>query len=123
MKHTRLRTSPIPIVLAFLLIGAIFALDLSMPPWLPLGVLYVAPVALIALWSPPTHYSLLIVVALACSVLTLGRLVYFTTDAPAWPAITNQLLAVGAFWAIVILSLLRKRMEQKTQWIDLLPRL
>jgi hypothetical protein len=32
-------------------------------------------------------------------------------------------LAVCALWAIVLLSLLRKRMEQRAQWIDVLPRL
>ena len=123
MKHTRLRTSPFPVLMAMVLIGAIFLLDLSAPEGLATGVLYIAPVALVALWSPPTHYSLVVVFATACSILTIARFVYFSTEMLAWSSVSNHLLVVGALWILVLLSLLRKRMEQQSQWIDLMPRL
>lgn len=88
-----------------------------------MGMLYVAPVALIAMWSPPSHYSLVVMIATACTVLTLARVAYFSLDTIAWFTATNHMLAVCALWAIVLLSLLRKRMEQRALWIDILPRL
>lgn len=123
MKHMRLRTSPLPILLSCLLTMGIFVLDLYAPALLATGMLYVAPVALIAMWSPPNHYSLVVMIAAACTALTVGRLTYFSLDTIAWWTATNHGLAVCALWAIVFLSLLRKRMEQRAQWIDVLPRL
>ena len=119
----RLRTSPLPILLSCLLTMGIFALDLYAPAPLATGMLYVAPVALIAMWSPPNHYSLVVMIATACTALTVTRLTYFSLDTLAWSTATNHGLAVCALWAIVLLSLLRKRMEQRAQWIDVLPRL
>jgi hypothetical protein len=123
MKHMRLRTSPMPILFSCILTMAIFVLDLYAPAPLATGMLYVAPVALIAMWSPPNHYSLVVMIAVACTILTIGRLTYFSLDTIAWLTATNHGLAVCALWAIVLLSLLRKRMEQRAQWIDVLPRL
>lgn len=122
MQLTRLRTSPLPIVLACLLTAGIFALDLYAPAALATGMLYVAPVALIAMWSPPNHYSLVVTVAIACTALTLARLAYFSADPILWQTATNHGLAVCAVWVVVLLSLLRKRMEQRARWIDILPR-
>jgi len=123
MKRMRLRTSPMPILFSCILTIAIFVLDLYAPAPLATGMLYVAPVALIAMWSPPNHYSLVVMIAIACTVLTVGRLTYFSLDTIAWFTATNHGLAVCALWTIVLLSLLRKRMEQRAQWIDVLPRL
>jgi hypothetical protein len=123
MKRMRLRTSPLPILLSCLLTMGIFVLDLHAPAPLATGMLYVAPVALIAMWSPPNHYSLVVMIATACTALTAARLTYFSLDTIAWSTASNHGLAVCALWAIVLLSLLRKRMEQRAQWIDVLPRL
>jgi len=123
MKHMRLRTSPMPILLSCILTLGIFVLDLYAPAPLATGMLYVAPVALIAMWSPPNHYSLVVMIAIACTMLTVARLTYFSLDTIAWFTATNHGLAVCALWAVVMLSLLRKRMEQRAQWIDVLPRL
>jgi len=123
MKHMRLRTSPMPILLSCILTMGIFVLDLYAPAPLATGMLYVAPVALIAMWSPPNHYSLVVTIAIACTMLTVARLTYFSLDTIAWFTATNHGLAVCALWAVVMLSLLRKRMEQRAQWIDVLPRL
>jgi hypothetical protein len=123
MKHMRLRTSPMPILLSCILTIGIFVLDLYAPAPLATGMLYVAPVALIAMWSPPNHYSLVVMIAIACTMLTVARLTYFSLDTIAWFTATNHGLAVCALWAVVMLSLLRKRMEQRAQWIDVLPRL
>ncbi len=122
MKHTRFRTSPLPILLASALTVGIFIVDLYAPASLAAGVLYVAPVALIAMWSPPTHYSLVVMIATACTVLTGTGLIY-SSEAVVWSTVSNHVLAVCGLWAIVLLSLLRKRMEQRAQWIDILPRL
>ena len=124
MKHTRLRTSPLPVLLAFFLSAVIFMLDLQAPADIAMGVLYVAPVALVAMWSPPTHASLVVIVAAACTALTLGRVLFFSSDTvSSWLMLSNHFLAVSGLWSMAFLSLIRKRMEQKTQWIDLLPRL
>lgn len=123
MKHMRLRTSPMPILLSCLLTVGIFVLDLYAPAPLATGMLYVAPVTLIAMWSPPNHYSLVVTIAIACTMLTVARLTYFSLGSIAWFTATNHGLAVCALWAVVLLSLLRKRMEQRAQWIDVLPRL
>ncbi|MBA2252172.1 MAG: hypothetical protein H0W13_05635 [Nitrospirales bacterium] len=123
MKHIRLRTSPLTILLSCILTGGVFILDLYAPAPLATGMLYVAPVALMALWSPPNHYSLVVMIAVACTVLTVGRLTYFSPDTIGWLIATNHGLAVCALWAIALLSLLRKRMEQRARWIDVLPRL
>lgn len=123
MKHTRLRTSPIPILLSCMLTLGIFVLDLYAPAALATAMLYVAPVALIAMWSPPNHYSLVVGIAITCTLLTVARITYFSLDTIAWWTATNHGLAVCALWVIVLLSLLRKRMEQRAQWIDVLPRL
>jgi hypothetical protein len=101
----------------------VFILDLYAPAPLATGMLYVAPVALIAMWSPPNHYSLVVLIAIACTALTVVRLTYFSLDTIGWSAATNHGLALCALWAIALLSLLRKRMEQRAQWIDVLPRL
>ncbi|MER3425377.1 MAG: hypothetical protein C4293_21230 [Nitrospiraceae bacterium] len=123
MKQTTLRTSPLPLLVASILTAGIFILDLYAPVGVAIGMLYVAPVVLTAMWSPPTHYSLVIVVATACTILTLFRLICFPSETMAWTTLGNYVLALGALWVTVILSLLRKRMEQKIRWIDLLPRL
>jgi hypothetical protein len=123
MKHIRLRTSPMTILLSCMLTLGVFILDLYAPAPLATGMLYVAPVALIAMWSPPNHYSLVVMIAIACTALTVVRFTYFSLDTIGWSAATNHGLALCALWAIALLSLLRKRMEQRAQWIDVLPRL
>ena len=124
MKHTRLRTSPLLVLFAFLLSAVIFLLDLQAPADIATGVLYVAPVALVAMWSPPTHASLVVIVAAACTVLILGRVLVFSSDTvSSWLMLSNHFLAVSGLWSMAFLSLIRKRMEQRPQWIDLLPRL
>jgi hypothetical protein len=65
-----------------------------------------------------------VIVATACTLLTLGRVFFFSSDTvSSWLTLFNHVLAVSGLWSMVLLSLIRKRMEQKTQWIDLLPRL
>ena len=123
MKHIRLRTIPMTILLSSIMTVGVFILDLYAPASLATGMLYVAPVALIALWSPPNHYSLVVMIAIACTALTVARLTYFSLETIGWWTATNHALALCGLWAIALLSLLRKRMEQRAQWIDVLPRL
>src|SRR6478735_7335753 len=106
MKRSRLKTSPLPIMLAGLLTASVFTLDLYAPATIA-TVLYVAPVALIAMWSPPGHASLVVIIAAMCTAST----------------VSNHVLAVCALWTIVLVSLIRKRREQRAHWIDVLPRL
>jgi hypothetical protein len=105
------------------LTAGIFILDLYAPVGMAVGMLYVAPVALIAMWSPPTHYSLVILSAIVCTSLTVIGFLYFSSEFMVEMAIGNHILALGAIWVTVFLSLLRKRTEQKGRWIDILPRL
>ena len=123
MKRIMLRTSPFPIVTAGLLAAAIFMVDLYAPVGMAVDVLYVAPVALIAMWSPPTHYSLVVLAAIVCTSLIMIGLLYFPPELIAEMTIGNHALALSAVWLTVFLSLLRKRMEQKHRWIDLVPRI
>ncbi|MGH7231908.1 MAG: hypothetical protein ACREJU_11210 [Nitrospiraceae bacterium] len=123
MKHVMLRTSPLPVLAACALAAAIFIVDLYAPVGMAVGTLYVAPVALIALWSPPARYSLVVLAAIACTALIMVSLLYFSSEFVAEMSIGNHVLALSAIWATVFLSLLRKRMEQKLRWIDLVPRL
>lgn len=123
MRRTRFKTSPLPVILAGLLTAGIFVFDLYVPAALAAVVLYVAPVAVIAMWSPPGHSSLVVIIAAMCTVLTISKLAYFSLEPMAWATISNHMLAVCALWTIVFVSLLRKRREQRAQWIDVLPRL
>jgi hypothetical protein len=122
MQRITLKTGPLPLVAAFVLIGGIFFMDLYVPEGVAIGMLYVAPVALIALWSPPGQPSLVIVAATTCTALTIIDLVYFSANAIAGVTLSNHTLALGSMWVVVILSLVRKRTEHKHRWIDLLPR-
>ena len=58
MQLVMLRTSPLPVFVACLLTAGIFVVDLYAPVGMAVGMLYVAPVVLIAMWSPPpiTHW-------------------------------------------------------------------
>ena len=76
-------------------------------------MLYVAPVALIAMWSPPGHASLVVIIAAMCTALTVGKLAYFSLEPIAWATVSNHVLAVCALWTIVLVSLVRKRREQR----------
>jgi hypothetical protein len=109
-------------MLAGLLTASVFALDLYAPATIA-TVLYVAPVALIAMWSPPGHASLVVIIAAMCTALTVGKLAYFSLEPIAWATVSNHVLAVCALWTIVLVSLVRKRREQRAHWIDVLPRL
>ena len=122
MKLTTLRTSPVPIAVALLLIGGVFLIDLYAPTDVATCVLYVAPMAIIAMWSPPTHSSLVVLLAIICTALTVFALMWVSVGSMLSPAWGNHALALVAIWATALLSLLRKRMEQKTRWIDVLPR-
>jgi O-antigen ligase len=122
MKRSRLKTSPLPIMLAGLLTAIVFTLDLYAPATIA-TVLYVAPVALIAMWSPPGHASLVVIIAAMCTALTVSKLAYFSLEPIAWATVSNHVLAVCALWTIVLVSLVRKRREQRAHWIDVLPRL
>ncbi|MBD0305454.1 MAG: hypothetical protein ICV76_02740 [Nitrospiraceae bacterium] len=123
MKRIALKTSPLPVLIACLLTIGIFVFDLYAPVGMAVGMLYVAPVALIAMWSPPTHYSLVVLCAIVCTSLLVVGLLYFSPDSTVEMTIGNHALALSAIWMTVFLSLLRKRMEQKTRWIDVFPRL
>jgi hypothetical protein len=122
MKHMRLKTGLWPILSATLIAGAIFAGDLFAPAGLAISVLYVAPVALIAMWSPAGHGSLVIWCAGLCSLLILYAL-FQVADMASWVTLSNHLLAVAAVWMTAVLSVTRKRMERRDRWVDILPRL
>lgn len=119
MLRIVLRTSPVSVLVACLLTTGIFIWDVYAPVEMAVGMLYVAPVALIAMWSPPTHYSLVVLSAIVCTLLLVIGLFYVSPEFSMEMTIGNHALAVSAIWVTVILSLLRKRMEQKTRWVDI----
>ncbi len=123
MQLVTLRTRPLPVFVACLLTAGIFVVDLYAPVGMAVGMLYVAPVVLVAMWSPPTHYSLVVLTAIVCTSLIVIRLLYFSSELMVEMTVSNHVLALGAIWATAFLSILRKRMEQKHRWIDLVPRL
>jgi hypothetical protein len=118
----RLRTGLWPILTAGAIAIAIFAGDLFAPVGLAISVLYVAPVALIAMWSPAGHASLVLWCAGICSVLIVYAL-FQVADAASWLTVSNHVLAIAAVWMTALLSVTRKRMERRDRWIDILPRL
>lgn len=90
----------------------IFVLDLLTPLGVAVSVCYVA-VVLISLWSPRTRFTAL--VAVFCSVLTVGLFFYKPAVAEMWKAIFNRALALFVIWVTVYLGFQRKSIEQKRE--------
>jgi len=106
-------------ILAFAI--GLFLVDLWFSRGAGGGVLYVAPVAWIALWSSRHESSLVLLVATASTVLAiLGFLL--TPQDTFWLGLANRGVAISVMWMTAVLSLLRKRVEEEVKTLrGLLP--
>lgn len=93
---------------------AIFSLDFLIPKGVADALLYVAPVAWIALWSNRQEASLVVIVAMIC---TAGAILGFLLSPPGllWLGIANRGITIFVLWLIAILSLTRKRVEEEVK--------
>jgi len=88
---------------------------------LDLLYLYVVPVIMIALWSAPRDVSLVIAVAGVSTVLSLINMPVATFSEAHCSGLLSHLSVIGAIWLTAALSILRKRKERTTQWIEVSP--
>lgn len=93
-----------------LLTVAILLFDLSIPLGVAMGVPYIL-VVLISLWSPSKRFTIL--VAVVCSLLTVGAFLYKPAVDAMWKVIFNRALAIFAIWVTAALGLQRKIIEEK----------
>ena len=92
----------------------IFLFDLSVPLGVGAPILYVAPVALVALWSSPKESRYVLMVASGCTLaMVVGLLLSSSSGIPLWTAVLNRAMAGVVVWITVALSLLRKRVEEE----------
>jgi len=92
----------------------VFILDLFLPKGVADGLLYVTPVAWIALWSDRHEASLVVLVAATCTVCAV---VGFLLSPPGllWLGVANRGITIFVVWLTVGLSLRRKRVEEEVK--------
>jgi hypothetical protein len=83
----------------------ILLVDLFTPLGFAIGVVYIA-VVFISLWSPHKRFTVL--VALICSVFTIGALFIEPAVPEMWKVYLNRALALFAIWVVVTLGLNKK---------------
>jgi hypothetical protein len=105
------------------LAAGIFMFDLFIPQGVGIPALYMAPVVLVELWSSSKESSLVILIAVICSVLTMaGFFLAPASGLPLWLSIPNRLIALFTIWVTVVLSVLRKMREEEVKTLrGLLP--
>ncbi len=99
----------------------ILILDLFIPKGVADGLLYVAPVAWIALWSTRHEASLVVLVASICTACAIAG---FLLSPPGlfWLGFANRAITIFVVWLTVVLSLTRKRVEEEVKTLrGLLP--
>jgi hypothetical protein len=110
----RLRSHPLLILLNVGLTLAIFSLDLLVATDFAIGMLYVAPVAWMALWSSKHDTPLMVTTAVSCTLLTIvGFLLH--PSGIVWIGFVNRLIAGFMIWLTAVLSITRKRAEEETK--------
>ena len=92
------------IPLAVVTAAVIFLLDIALPLGIAAGVPYVMLV-LMGLWSP--WRPLIIVLAVAATLLTLGGYTISPEGGTPWMVLTNRGLALFAIWATAVLGYLQ----------------
>lgn len=102
--------------LAPILCGAVgvFVLDLLTPKGVADGLLYVTPVAWIALWSNRHEASLVMLVATTCTVCAVAGF-FLSPPGLLWLGIANRGITIVVVWLTVALSLTRKRVEEEVK--------
>ena len=92
----------------------VFIVDLFIPKGVADGLLYVAPVAWIALWSNRHEASLVVFVAAMCTVCAIAG---FLLSPPGllWLGLANRGITIFVVWLTVVLSLTRKSVEEEVK--------
>jgi hypothetical protein len=98
-----------------LLAAGVFALDLSFPLGVAVGVLYAVPV-LVSLWIPRRRYT--IVAAMAGTALTVLDLFISPLGNLVWIVIVNRAFSLFVVWATVILVLLHKQQTERIKTLS-----
>jgi hypothetical protein len=94
------------------LMAMILLLDLSIPLGVAIAVAYIV-VVLISLWSSQNKFTVL--VAVVCSVFTIGAFFYKPVVAEMWKVIFNRTISLLAIWVTASLGLQRKIAEQRRE--------
>jgi len=89
-------------IFIFLLMSAIFAIDLQLPLGVAGGVPYVA-VILFSLWL--NNYKYVISLAIICSILTLIGFYFSPEGGELWKVIANRALALLVIWVTAVLAI------------------
>ncbi len=93
-----------------ILLFSIFLFDLAIPAGIAVGVLYVT-VILVSLWLP--HRPATLVLAIISSILILTALLFKPPAEDIWKTAFNRGISLFTVWAIALLGLMRKRMEEQ----------
>ena len=104
------RTNAWILVVTLTLASVVFGLDLVTPGDVTMGMLYIV-VVLVALWSPERKY--LLTVAVGCTVLIVVGTALSDSSLTLWPLLSNQLIALLAVWATVLIGGKHKRMADE----------
>jgi len=114
MNPVTLRTSRRLISVLLSLPVLLFLIQLVLPDGWALGGLYLAPVAVAALWSSFRHSFLVVSMALASTIL--ATIAFFAS--PYWDNgvlfVTSYLIPMAMLWLMSIVSLFRKARERQT---------
>jgi hypothetical protein len=109
------KTYSLLLVLNLCLAAGVFILDAFVQTTgIATGMLYVAPVAWIALWSSKKEASLVIAAATGCTVLCIVGF-FFASSGVLWIGVVNRAIAIFMIWVTAILSLARKQAEEETK--------
>lgn len=101
--------------------AGVFILDLFIPKGVADGLLYVAPVAWIALWSNRHEAFLVVLVAALCTVCAITGF-FLSPPGLLWLGLANRGITIFVVWLTVGLSLTRKRVEEEVKTLrGLLP--
>ena len=109
------KTGVLPRVAIVVLAAGVFLLDVMTPAGIAIPMLYAAIVP-ISLWSRQRRDLLL--VAIACTVLTALGFVFSPPGPVMRVALSNRLIGVVAIWAITILALQHRRTEKVVELLN-----
>ncbi len=100
------------LILAVLMAGIIFVVDLT----IPLGVAFGVPYIIVILVTTQTpHRNAVIAAAIFCTFLVLLGLYYSPEGGEAWKVYFNRAIAVFAIWIVALLGLFSKEKETLLQ--------
>jgi hypothetical protein len=111
---SQFRSHLLLILLNIGLVLTTFSLDVFIATDIAVGMLYVAPVAWMALWSSKHDTPLMVSTAVCCTVFTLVGFLLHPAEI-LWIGFINRLIACFIIWLTTALSITRKRAEEETK--------